>query len=92
MYKDFFLISLVGAIINMVLTLLIPSLFKNNSEPLIQNIKTIYSTNSKLIIISSIMIFITIYLALIITPMISVDNDTNDINLKNLVNMQQRFY
>jgi hypothetical protein len=62
------LIAVVGAFINMVLALLIPCLLKNTKLPILTNIKQVYAAHRQSIIISSIIVFITIYLALKITP------------------------
>ena len=78
---EFILISLVGAIINMLFALLIPCLLKDTTQPFLEKVKKIYSTHKQLIIISSIIVFITIYLALSLTP--NLDNLSNLSNLGN---------
>jgi len=62
------LIALVGALINMVLALIIPCLIKDTNQPILVNIKKVYNTHRQVIITSSVIIFITIYLALKLTP------------------------
>jgi hypothetical protein len=62
------MIAIVGALINMILALIIPCLIKNTEQPLLVNIKKVYSTHKQVIITSSVIVFITIYLALKLTP------------------------
>ena len=62
------IIAVVGALINMVLALIIPCLLKNTNQPLLLNIKKVYATHKQVIITSSVIVFITIYLALKLTP------------------------
>lgn len=74
------LIAIVGAFINMLLTLLIPCLLKNTKLPILTNIKSVYAAHKQSIITSSIIVFITIYLALKITPELNFSFD-NKISL-----------
>ena len=78
------MIAIVGAIINMILALIIPCLLKNTQMPILENIKKVYATHKQVIITSSLIVFITIYLALKVTPQLglSFDNDT-PLNLPN---------
>ena len=62
------IIAIVGALINMVLALIIPCLLKNTKQPILANIKKVYTTHKQVIITSSVIVFITIYLALKLTP------------------------
>jgi hypothetical protein len=62
------LIALVGALINMILALIIPCLLKDTHQPILVNIKKVYNTHRQVLITSSVIIFITIYLALKLTP------------------------
>jgi hypothetical protein len=74
------LIAIVGAIINMLLALLIPCLLKDSKTPILLNIKKVYATHKQVIITSSVIVFITIYLALKISPHLGFSFD-NDISL-----------
>lgn len=80
------IISLVGAIINMLLALLLPCLLRKTNISLLDNIKKVYSTHKQLIITSSVIVFITIYLALTLTPdlNLSEDNDNSFIDLSEI--------
>ena len=71
------LIALVGAILNMILALLIPCLLKNTDKPILLNIKKVYDTHKQVIITSSIIVFITIYLALQITPELGMSSNSD---------------
>ena len=77
--SEYIMIAIVGAIINMILALLIPCLLKDTQMPLLTNIKKVYATHKQVIIISSVIVFITIYLALKVTPVLglSFDNDSS---------------
>jgi hypothetical protein len=57
------LVALVAGLVNMVLSLLIPCLLNKSEEPLLKNIKMVYKTNKQVIITSSIIVAITVYLA-----------------------------
>jgi len=89
------LIALVGAIINMILALIIPSLIKDTNVPILDNIKKVYATHKQVIITSSIIVFITILLALKFTPYLGLSfenkmslHSSNDFdNLDNLDNL-----
>lgn len=72
------LIALVGAIINMIFALLIPCLLKNTQQPILVNIKKVYDTHKQVIITSSVIVFVTIYLALKITPELSVGFNSDE--------------
>jgi hypothetical protein len=74
------IIAIVGALINMILSLLIPCLFKNTQQPILVSIKKVYAAHKQSIIISTIIVFITIYLALKLTPELGFSFD-NDISL-----------
>ena len=71
------IIAVVGALINVILALLIPSLLKNSKEPILVNIKKVYDVHKQVIITSSVIVFVTIYLALKLSPQLgfSFDND-----------------
>ena len=74
------LIAIVGAIINMILALLIPCLLKDTQTPILVNIKKVYATHKQVIITSSVIVFVTIYLALKVTPQLGFSFD-NEISL-----------
>ena len=61
-------IALVGALINIILSVIIPCLFKKSENDTINDVKKVYAANRQLILSSSIIIGITIYLALEFTP------------------------
>ena len=82
-------IAIIGGLINMILSLLIPSLLKNTTIPLFTKINTIYNTNKQLIITSSIIVAITIYIALTVGP--SVDNIISSWMENNTPNNNVRF-
>jgi hypothetical protein len=71
------IIALVGALINMILSLVVPCIIKDSQVPILVNIKKVYTTHKQTILTSSVIVFITIYLALKLTPTLgfSMDND-----------------
>lgn len=74
------LIALVGAFINMILALIIPCLLNNTKQPILESIKKVYASHKQSIITSSVIVFITIYLAVKITPQLDFSFD-NKISL-----------
>ena len=69
---EYILIALVGALINFTLALIIPSIlstyFKNTKNSVLLNIKKVYESHKEVLITSSVIVFITVYLALLFTP------------------------
>lgn len=61
-------ISLIVIIINIALSFIIPCFLKNNNEPIVTNIKKIYNQNKQLIITNSIILGLTVYIALNLAP------------------------
>ncbi len=62
------IIALVGGLISMLLSSIIPCLLKENDKPFVKEVKQVYETNKQLILASSLIIVITIYLALKVSP------------------------
>jgi phosphotransferase system glucose/maltose/N-acetylglucosamine-specific IIC component len=61
-------IALVGALVNAGLSVTVPCLVKNSEQPFLKQIKQVFDTNRQVIITSSLIVAITIYLALQIAP------------------------
>lgn len=61
-------IAIVAAMINLVLSLVLPSLLKNSQLPLVDKIKKNYECNRGSIMVSSVLVVIFVYLALQLTP------------------------
>ena len=57
------IIAIIGGLLNIVLSLTIPCMLKNNKEPILLNIKKIYETNKNALLTSTLIIIITIYVA-----------------------------
>jgi hypothetical protein len=55
-------------LINLVLSLVVPCLFKDMNQPLLTQVKQVYNTNKQLILTSTIIVGITTYLALQMYP------------------------
>ena len=62
------LIALLGALLNMLLSLVIPCLLKKSDLPFLVELKRVYETNRQLLLASSVIIAVTIYLALKVYP------------------------
>jgi hypothetical protein len=57
-------IALIGAAVHIILSSTVPCLFKKINNPLGKEIKTVFENNRKLIITSSVIVAIIIYLAI----------------------------
>ena len=63
-----FFVALVGALLNMILSVTIPCLLKKSKQPFLNDVKKVFQTNREVIIASSLIVAITIYLALRVSP------------------------
>ena len=63
-----FFVALVGALLNMILSVTIPCLLKRSKQPFLNDVKKVFQTNREVIIASSLIVAITIYLALRVSP------------------------
>lgn len=57
-------IALVGALLNMGLSVTVPCLIKKTQQPFLTQVKSVFDTNRQVILTSSLIVAITIYLAL----------------------------
>jgi hypothetical protein len=57
-------IALVGALINAGLSVIVPCMIKKTNQPFLTQVRKVYETNRELILTSSLIIAITIYLSL----------------------------
>jgi len=80
------IIAFVGALINMLLSLIVPCIIKDSQMPILVNIKKVYTTHKQTIITSSVIVFVTIYLALKLSPTLGFNMD-NDISMNPFENM-----
>jgi hypothetical protein len=62
------LIAFTGALINIALSVTVPCLLQNSKQPFLKDIKDIFKLHRRVIITSSIIVGVTIYLALKFTP------------------------
>lgn len=62
------LVALVGALLNMALSVSVPCLIKKTNQPFLTQVKTVYETNRQVIWTSSLIVAVTIYLALKVVP------------------------
>jgi phosphotransferase system glucose/maltose/N-acetylglucosamine-specific IIC component len=61
-------IALTGALINVLLSVIVPCLTKKSDMPFLQDARKVFETNRQIILTSSLIIAITIYLALEVAP------------------------
>lgn len=73
-----FFIALVGALVNMVLSVIVPCLLKKSDQSFLVDIKKVFQTNREVIFASSLIVAITIYLALTISPELQALTEDND--------------
>jgi hypothetical protein len=93
-------IAILTALINIVLSLTIPCLLRNNNQPFFKEMNKLFTIHKELILTSSLIVAITVYLALNTGPEINnllssytqfnLDNDEN-VNIKviNLDNLNR---
>jgi hypothetical protein len=61
-------IAIVAALLNIILSLTIPSLFKNSKLPIIRQVRETYENNRHTLIVSSLIVLVFVYVSLRITP------------------------
>ena len=70
-------VAIVAAMLNIVLSLLLPSLLKNTNLPFAAQVKKNYECNRDVIIVSSVLSVIFVYISLKITPWVRSNVFTN---------------
>jgi phosphotransferase system glucose/maltose/N-acetylglucosamine-specific IIC component len=71
--KNNLVIALLCGLVNMFLAVTMPCLLKKVDTPYLTSVKTVFNNNKHLIIVSSIVVTITAYLALMLYPLVSDD-------------------
>lgn len=61
------LISVIGGLLNMLLSATVPCLIKKSNIPLLVNIRTVFDSNRQVIITSSVLVSIIIFIALYVS-------------------------
>jgi hypothetical protein len=61
-------IAIIAVVLNLLLATIIPCLIQNSDQPFLSDVKKVYNTNKELILASSIILGLTVYIALKITP------------------------
>jgi hypothetical protein len=61
-------IALVGALLNMSLSVSVPCVLKKTDQPFLTQVKKVFETNRQVILTSSLIVALTIYLALKVSP------------------------
>jgi len=57
-------VALIGALLNMLLSVTVPCLIKKTEQPFLVQVKKVFETNRQVILTSSLIVAITIFLAL----------------------------
>jgi hypothetical protein len=70
-------VAIVAAMLNIVLSLLLPSLLKNSNLPFAEQVKKNYECNRDVIMVSSVLTIIFVYVSLKITPWVRSNVFTN---------------
>jgi uncharacterized BrkB/YihY/UPF0761 family membrane protein len=63
-----FLVAIIAAMLNILFSLILPVIFKDNELPFSQQIRQNYNYNRSVIILSSVLVIIFVYTSLKITP------------------------
>jgi len=72
-------VAIIGALVNMLLSVTIPCLLKKSDQPFLNDMKKVFQSNREVIIASSLIVAITIYLALKVAPEIELAlSDTSE--------------
>ena len=89
-------IAVVGSLVYMGLSTSMPCMLNEQKQPFLKEVKAVFVTNRQTIVISSLIVAITIYLALKITPSIvdsldrlSDDDNSGTINISNLAKLSR---
>lgn len=69
------LIAILGGIINMVLSSIVPCLVNKSEQPFFKDIKKVFDNNRQVILTSSLIVSLTVYLALKLAPQVLSIND-----------------
>jgi phosphotransferase system glucose/maltose/N-acetylglucosamine-specific IIC component len=70
---DNLVIALLCGVVSMILSVTMPCLLKKVNTPLLDNVKVVFENNKHLVVVSSIIVAITAYLALSLYPLVSDD-------------------
>lgn len=62
------LIAVVGALLNMILSSTVPCLLKKSTQPLAVNVRTVFTNHRQVILTSSVLVGVIIYVALSVSP------------------------
>lgn len=83
-------IALVGGLVNAGLSVTVPCLVKNTDQPFLNQVKQVFNTNRQVIITSSLIVALTIYLALQIAPELqSTFTDLTGLSIENSSTMSE---
>jgi len=81
------IIPIVGAILNIILSSIVPCLLKNTKKPFLTELKNVFINNRKVIMSSSLIVAVIIYLAIKVT--IQLDLVSTNENFENKINNLQ---
>jgi phosphotransferase system glucose/maltose/N-acetylglucosamine-specific IIC component len=66
-------IALLCGVVSMFLSVTMPCLLKKVNTPMLHNVKTVFNNNKHLILVSSLVVSVTAYLALLLYPLVAQD-------------------
>jgi len=66
-------IALLCGVVSMILSVTMPCLLKKTNLPMLENVKLVFDNNRHVIIVSSVVVALTAYLALSLYPLVSDD-------------------
>jgi hypothetical protein len=61
-------VAVVGALLNMALSVVVPCLMRKSEQPFLVQVRRVFENNREVIITSSLIVALTIYLALKVAP------------------------
>jgi len=66
-------IALLCGVVSMVLSVTMPCLLNKVNTPMLDNVKVVFNNNKHLVVVSSLVVVVTAYLALSLYPLVSED-------------------
>ncbi len=71
MHTYYLLVAIVAAMLNVILSLVVPPLLKDNTTPFLMQVKQSYDCNKDIIMVSTLMTAIFVFVSLEITPWVN---------------------
>jgi hypothetical protein len=81
-------IALLCGVVSMCLSTLMPCVLKDSKDPLLSKVQKVFNTNREVIIVSSVIVAVTAYLALSLYPIIMPEETASDDAMSQAILMQ----